>query len=466
MMGYEGNYGPQYGQQQNNQQVNFNGFNNGDEPGVPGEDDAPGTGGESSAQQQQQTAQALMNHGGQGGWNSHQSVQFRIPGQQMPGFNMFPTQLVNSGAGGGGSGKKKNKKKNKKAQELAAEVSSFPDEIPTPPGPPPPPTPGGSNDQQPPPAVVEQNKSFGSLSASDWPESLKLYVSKCFSKCLTDIDKDQVEIILKGKITMAANNGNLWTKNWDAEAVPSTLSTDMMPGGGGGLTAGSSPASKRGKFSMPLRGRGGKFGGFNSPRVGLGGDRRQRRVSSSDESDKSSSRGGAGGSKRNKVGSGSGAKPDYGGNANKIPLGLKSKSSLIKAGGKKVPYFYTNGKMSVVDDKASRERKQRRAARFGPEKRSSAASKPLNLLASLNNQLLGDFEENTLQWEGLHVVGRSTELEKQFLRLTKAPDVDIIRPPEVLKRSLALVVNKWRAKQDYHYACDQLKSIRQDLTVS
>lgn len=63
------------------------------------------------------------------------------------------------------------------------------------------------------------------------------------------------------------------------------------------------------------------------------------------------------------------------------------------------------------------------------------------------------------------IQGTRQKLEKNYFRLTSAPNPADVRPLPILKQALELVKQKWKETGNYPYACDQLKSIRQDLTV-
>lgn len=75
------------------------------------------------------------------------------------------------------------------------------------------------------------------------------------------------------------------------------------------------------------------------------------------------------------------------------------------------------------------------------------------------------FNSDVIDWDEYTIVGTSTQLEKNYLRLTSAPDPATVRPVRVLQKTLDLLKEKWRKDQNYAYICDQFKSVRQDLTV-
>lgn len=54
----------------------------------------------------------------------------------------------------------------------------------------------------------------------DWPDSLRRYVERCFDMCQSTVDKDFVELVLKGKISSASRSGVALTKDWDNEPLP------------------------------------------------------------------------------------------------------------------------------------------------------------------------------------------------------------------------------------------------------
>jgi hypothetical protein len=142
----------------------------------------------------------------------------------------------------------------------------------------------------------------------------------------------------------------------------------------------------------------------------------------------------------------------------------------------KASAFYTKSGaagMGGFVDSTDSERLKKRADRFNKlsaKAAPSSAISPFNARKKLTmpsafNPIIDDSLDDGLDLLNFHITGTCRTLEKPFLRLTRAPEASEVRPVDVLQYSLQNVKNKWVEKQDYYYACDQLKSIRQDLTV-
>ncbi|KAI4384451.1 hypothetical protein MLD38_002607 [Melastoma candidum] len=100
-----------------------------------------------------------------------------------------------------------------------------------------------------------------------------------------------------------------------------------------------------------------------------------------------------------------------------------------------------------------------------PKVAGSANLYPRRATAQVLSKALDDSGSRAVEdidWDALTVRGTSQEIEKRYLRLTSAPDPATVRPEEVLEKAVLMVQN---SQKNYLYKCDQLKSIRQDLTV-
>jgi len=301
----------------------------------------------------------------------------------------------------------------------------------------------------------------------EWPESLYNYVARCYMKCTTPIDKDMCEISLKGKITMAANRGELFTKDWDMEPMP-VLHSDR-------LQQQTSPQKSANnmfnKNKNVVAGQLAKYQHQQSPSS-------SKRPSSDDRFGKAAKKRRSSSSSRSRSSSPFKKRRsdeddnDYD-NSYTNSIKPATKASKKKAKKEKQSAFYSKFGANQVGgfvDSADTERLKKRADRFNVKAKSaptatSSFNKKRLTMPTFFNPVIDDSVDDSIDFLNLHIVGTCRDLEKSFLRLTKAPDASEVRPTDVLQYSLTNVQNRWKEKQDYYYACDQLKSIRQDLTV-
>uniref|UniRef100_A0A5F8HA34 Leukocyte receptor cluster member 8 n=1 Tax=Monodelphis domestica TaxID=13616 RepID=A0A5F8HA34_MONDO len=344
-------------------------------------------------------------------------------------------------------------------------------------------------------ASTEKPQSHRNFSGKpeDWPQDMKEYVQRCFTACESEEDKDRTEKLLKEVLQARLQDGSAYTIDWSREPLPG-LSRDTVT---------ESPKKKRWEASSilhPARGAGGTpRGGGTQPQRGAGGTGSagrgrgssfatkfgNRNVFMKDNSSSSSTGSRSRSSSRSPSrhfrrsdshsdsdSSYSGSECHPGGRRNPAPKGRGGRGAHMDRGRGRVQrgkrHDLAPAKRSRKKPVAAMEcedperelKKQKRAARFQHGHSRRLRLEPLVLqMGSLDG---GSADPD---WNELKIVGTCPDITKHYLRLTCAPDPSTVRPVAVLKKSLSMVKSHWKEKQDYAFACEQMKSIRQDLTV-
>ncbi|XP_049404917.1 SAC3 family protein A isoform X2 [Solanum stenotomum] len=333
---------------------------------------------------------------------------------------------------------------------------------------------------------VSSNAADNALKPDTFPKSLCGYVERALARCKDDTQMVASQAVMKEIITKATADGTLHTRDWDTEPLFPMSSVDAdkkevifsAP-------VSSSPKSKRSP-SRRYKSRweplveekptiqpasvtpdASKYGSWNRQFSGGKSDNKvnnsshvkfslpQRKTPKTDVFRPA---------KRQCVGDGMDATGN--GEASSDSDKERSQSAYKSAAG------------AAADTPEERRRRENRSKRFerGHGSRIAAndnrsrnggagnvyARRATALVLSKNIEENGNCAVEDIDWDALTVKGTCQEIEKRYLRLTSAPDPATVRPEEVLEKALNMVQT---SPKNYLYKCDQLKSIRQDLTV-
>ncbi|XP_047268776.1 SAC3 family protein A isoform X2 [Capsicum annuum] len=317
------------------------------------------------------------------------------------------------------------------------------------------------------PKTIEKVSSHGAdnvLKPDTFPKSLCGYVERALARCKDDTQMMASQAVMKEIITKATADGTLHTRDWDTEPLFPMPSADADKERVIFSAPVSSPQKSKRSPSRRYKSRweplveekpavqpapvtpdASKYGSWN----------RQRKTPKIDVFRPA---------KRHCVGDGTDAAD------NGVASSDSEKEQRQAA--------YKSASSASADTPEEKKRRENRSKRFerGHGSRTTStdnrsrnggagnvyARRATALVLSRNIEENGNYAVEDIDWDALTVKGTCQEIEKRYLRLTSAPDPATVRPEEVLEKALSMVQT---SPKNYLYKCDQLKSIRQDLTV-
>ncbi|XP_077232929.1 SAC3/GANP/Nin1/mts3/eIF-3 p25 family isoform X2 [Tasmannia lanceolata] len=328
-------------------------------------------------------------------------------------------------------------------------------------------------------SVPKSNDKLSSHDAADamlkpgmFPTSLRAYVERALARCKDDSQKAACQNIMKEMITKASADGTLFTQNWDIEPLFPLPAADSIDKNNlqKSIIASSLPKYKR----SPSRRTKSRWEPISDEKL----VEKLASVNTDPVKDVSwdplKERDRMQQSFPSKNAQRPVKKPRVGDSLNATENGDSSSDSDKEQG---LTAYYSSA-IALANSPEERKKRENRFKRFEKGHGHRTDSKHFRpkgvgagkLYNRRTNALLlsKNFDDGCsravedIDWDALTVKGTCQEIEKRYLRLTSAPDPATVRPEEVLEKALLMVQS---SQKNYLYKCDQLKSIRQDLTV-
>lgn len=280
------------------------------------------------------------------------------------------------------------------------------------------------------PTTITADQTTSTANQTELPESMKNFIKRSLSSC-SESDKNEMTRLVSALVAKVRADNRIFIHNWDLEPIPLLSSQSLS-------------LKSTNDNSLQINVQTSIDGGQN--------------IQGSADSKKRKSR----------------WETDSNGNVSfSVPVDTTSSKKSKYQPSVATQSLPSTEKIMTPEERSLR---QQRASRFqfvtsnetSSTKTKNEKKKGKNFRVDEYSSSKSNTDNNAAEFdlESLKIVGTCQTLEKDYFRLTSAPDPSTVRPLDILRKSLQLIKKKWKdGGVEYIYICSQLKAVRQDLTV-